>query len=101
MENEVLAKSSDIMDTIFNDQPFAKALILEEDGESIGFAIYFHNYSTFLCRPGVYLEDIYVREAYRGKGYGTSVFNYLCKEAKQNNYGRVEWWCLNWNEPSI
>ena len=56
-------------------------MILEEDGKPIGFAIYFHNYSTFFCRPGVYLEDIYVKEAYRGKGYGTKVFNYLFEEA--------------------
>ena len=101
MEDEVIATEKDIRETLFNDRPVAKALILEVDGAPIGFSLYFHNYSTFLCRPGIYIEDIYVQKLHRGKGYGTAVFQHLCREAKENNYGRVEWWCLDENKPSI
>lgn len=101
MEDKVIAKGKDVRDTLFGQNPTAKALVLEVEGTPVGFAVYFHNYSTFLCRPGIYIEDIYVRPEDRNKGYGTAVFQHLCLEAKENNYGRVEWWCLDSNKPAI
>lgn len=101
LEHEVVATCQDIEETLFGPHPTAYALMLEENKIPIGFALYFHNYSTFLCRPGIYIEDIYVEPAFRGKGYGKAVFKYLADMAEENNYGRIEWWCLDWNKPSI
>ena len=101
LAHEVTGTKEDIEETLFGDHPKAEALILEVDEEPAGFALFFHNYSTFLCKPGLYIEDIYVREEYRGKGYGIRFFNHLCAIAKQRNCGRVEWWCLDDNKPSI
>ena len=71
------------------------------DGEKVGFALFFHNFSTFLGRAGLYLEDLYVKEAYRGKGYGKALFTELARIAVERGCGRFEWWCLDWNQPSI
>jgi len=71
------------------------------NGIIIGYSLHFLNFSTFLCKPGIYLEDIYIQPEYRAKGYGKKMLLHLCHIAKQNNYGRVEWQVLNWNEPSI
>lgn len=71
------------------------------DNNPAGFALFFHNYSTFLCKHGIYIEDIYVREKYRGKGYGKYLLQSICSIAKDRDCGRVEWWCLDWNKPSI
>ena len=101
MEEHVVATLEDVEKTLFQENPKAFALIGEESGAPIGFALYFYNYSTFLCKYGIYIEDIYVREAYRGKGYGTSFFHHMCQLAKAQECGRVEWWCLDWNRPSI
>lgn len=101
MANQVVATMEDVEKTLFGSTPAAHALIGEENGEPVAFALYFHNYSTFLCKLGIYIEDIYVREGYRGKGYGTSFFRYICQVAEAKEYGRVEWWCLDWNNPSI
>ncbi|KYR02617.1 GCN5-related N-acetyltransferase [Tieghemostelium lacteum] len=71
------------------------------NGEIIGYSLHFLNFSTFLCRPGIYLEDIYVQPAYRGRKYGKALLLNLCKIAKEKGYGRVEWQVLDWNAPSI
>ena len=71
------------------------------DGERVGFALFFHNFSTFLGRAGLYLEDLYVKEEYRGKGYGKALFTELARIAVERGCGRFEWWCLDWNQPSI
>lgn len=72
------------------------------DGETeVGFALFFHNFSTFLGRSGIYLEDLYVRPAYRGKGYGKGLLTLLGHIAAERGCGRLEWWCLDWNKPSI
>ena len=81
MTDQVVATVESIQKTLFGNTPAAHALIAEEQGQPIGFAIYFHNYSTFLCKYGIYIEDIYVREAFRGKGYGTIIFQHICKIA--------------------
>ena len=69
--------------------------------EKAGFALYFNNFSTFLTRPGIFIEDLYVKKEYRGKGIGKALITYLAEKAVSNGYGRVEWNCLNWNQPSI
>ena len=70
-------------------------------GKEVGFALFFHNFSTFLGRSGIYLEDLFVLPEYRGKGYGKSILKQLAKIAVERGCGRLEWWCLDWNKPSI
>ena len=72
-----------------------------ENGKEVGFALFFHNFSTFLGRAGLYLEDLYVLPEHRGKGYGKAIFRRLASIARQRGCGRMEWWCLDWNAPSI
>ncbi|MCI8464495.1 MAG: GNAT family N-acetyltransferase [Lachnospiraceae bacterium] len=79
----------------------AEVLFAVEDGKEIGFALFFHNFSTFLGKSGLYLEDLFIRPENRGKGIGTEIFKRLAKIAKERGYGRMEWSCLNWNKPSI
>ena len=79
----------------------AEVLFALENDQEIGFALFFHNFSTFLGRAGIYLEDLYVRPEYRGKGYGKSLLKELAKIALERGCGRLEWWCLDWNQPSI
>ena len=79
----------------------AEVLFLLEDGQEVGFALFFHNFSTFLGRAGLYLEDLYVRPAYRGKGYGKALIQKLAQIAVRRGCGRMDWWCLDWNKPSI
>jgi len=86
---------------LFGPRPFAEVLLAEEDGEVVGFALFFHNYSTFLGRPGLYLEDIFVRPEYRGRGHGKALLAALARIAVERGCGRMEWTVLNWNEPSI
>ncbi len=101
LDEHVVATHDDVINTFFCENPRVEAVILEENNEPVGSAIYFHNYSTFLCRHGIYIEDIYVREQHRGKGYGKALLKHICEIAHARNCGRVEWWCLDWNKPSI
>lgn len=101
LEHQVSGTVENIEHTLFSDHPKVEALILEVDNNPAGFALFFHNYSTFLCKHGIYIEDIYVREKYRGKGYGKYLLQSICSIAKDRDCGRVEWWCLDWNKPSI
>lgn len=86
---------------LFGPQPRAEALIVEADGEVAGFALFFHNFSTFLGKPGLYLEDLYIRPAFRGRGYGREVMQRLARIALARGCGRFEWWVLDWNSPAI
>lgn len=79
----------------------AEVLFALEDGKEAGFALFFHNFSTFLGCAGLYLEDLYVRPQYRGKGYGKAIFQKLAVLARERGCGRLEWWCLDWNQDSI
>ena len=79
----------------------AEVLFAVKDGEEIGFALFFHNFSTFLGRAGIYLEDLYVKPEYRGNGYGKALLQELARIALERGCGRLEWWCLDWNQPSI
>jgi GNAT superfamily N-acetyltransferase len=88
--------------SLFGDRPYAEVLIAEDDaGEAAGFALFFHNFSTFLGRPGIYLEDLFVRPEARGKGYGKALLGRLAAIAVERGCGRLEWAVLNWNTPSI
>lgn len=96
----VIATEESLEDHIFNKER-VEVIIAEEDNIPIGFALFFYNFSTFVGRSGLYLEDIYIKPEYRGKGYGKKIFKELAKIAVERNCGRMEWVCLNWNEPSI
>jgi GNAT superfamily N-acetyltransferase len=87
--------------TLFGERPAAEVLLAHSDSESIGFALFFPNYSTFLAQPGIYLEDLYVKPHARGKGAGLALFVELARIAVARGCGRVEWSVLDWNEPSI
>ena len=100
MENEVVATKESIEKSIF-DLNQAKVLIAEENNVPVGFALYFYNYSTFFGKANIYLEDIFVYEKYRKRGYGKKLFFEVVKIAKENNASRIDWLCLNWNKPAI
>jgi GNAT superfamily N-acetyltransferase len=95
MDAELLRKG------LFGERPYAEVLIAEADGKAAGFALYFHNFSTFLGRPGIYLEDLFVRPDHRGKGYGRALLKRLAEIAVERDCGRMEWAVLDWNEPAI
>ena len=98
--NEVKTTVSEIEKSLFSSNATAKALICEENGVAIGFAVYFYNYSTWLGKKGIYLEDLYVSEAKRKRGAGKALLKYLAQKAVEENCGRFEWSCLDWNTPS-
>ena len=97
----VVATEEQLRSTLFGAVRLAEVLIGSADGEPAGFAIFFHNYSTFLAQPGIYLEDLFVKPEFRGRGYGKALLVRLAQIARDRNCGRVEWAVLNWNEPSI
>src|SRR5262249_9690193 len=86
---------------LFGPRQYAEVLLAEDDGEVVGFALFFTNYSTFLGRPGIYLEDIFVRPEKRGHGHGKMLLTALARLAVERDYGRIEWSVLDWNAPSI
>ena len=100
MLSEVIATEELLEEWLFEKQK-AEVLIGEIDGNPISFALFFHNFSTFLGKPGIYLEDLYVLPEMRGKGIGTSMLSFLAKLALERKCGRLEWACLDWNKPSI
>ena len=100
MENDVEATAGMLEEQLF-DKERAEVVFAVENGKEVGFALYFHNFSTFVGRSGLYLEDLFVMPEHRGKGYGKALFMHLVKTARQRNCGRMEWVCLNWNKPSI
>ena len=100
LENDVITSVDELRENIFN-KNLAKVLIAEEDEKPVGFALYFYNFSTFVGKPGIYLEDLFVEPEHRGKGYGKSLLIELAKIAKAENCGRFEWSVLDWNTPSI
>lgn len=98
--NEVVATEELLKEWIFEKKK-AEVIFILEDEKEVGFALFFHNFSTFLGRAGLYLEDLFVLPEYRGKGYGKSLLKELAKIAIERGCGRLEWWCLDWNKPSI
>ena len=101
LAHECVATEADIKKTLFGERRYAEVVIARYDNVPAGFALFFHNYSTFLAKPGIYLEDLFVLPEYRGKGIGKALLVHLAKLAKERNCGRFEWWVLDWNEPSI
>ena len=100
MLDEVIATEELLKEWIFV-QKKAEVIFAIVDDKEIGFALFFHNFSTFLGRTGIYLEDLYVMPEYRGKGYGKALLKKLAQIAVERKCGRLEWWCLDWNQPSI
>ena len=100
MLDEVVATPELLEKWIFDERK-AEVIFALEGGKEVGFALFFHNFSTFLGRAGIYLEDLYVRPECRGKGYGKALLKELARIAVERGCGRLEWWCLDWNQPSI
>ena len=100
MSNDVVATEELLKQNIF-EKKLAEVIIAEFDNKPVGFALFFHNFSTFLGKGGIYLEDLYVQPAMRGKNIGKTLLSSLAKLAVDRDCGRLEWSCLNWNEPSI
>ncbi|MES2126866.1 MAG: GNAT family N-acetyltransferase [Pseudomonadota bacterium] len=101
LEHLVVATEALLHEGLFSDKPSCEAIVGVEDGEVVTFALFFHNFSTFLTRKGLYLEDLYVKQAHRGKGYGRQMLVALAQLAVARNCGRFEWSVLDWNEPAI
>lgn len=99
--HEARATDADLRETLFCDRPFAEVVIARFGDDAVGFALFFHNYSTFLGKPGIYLEDLFVRPTYRGKGFGELLLRHLAQLAVQRGCGRFEWSVLDWNQPAI
>ena len=100
MLDEVVADEKTLEEWIFDRQK-AEVLFAVAEGKEVGFALFFHNFSTFLGRAGIYLEDLFVQPEYRGRGYGKGILKKLAAIALERGCGRLEWWCLDWNKPSI
>ena len=100
MQNDVVATEELLKEWIFEKNK-AEVIFVLEDGAEVGFALFFHNFSTFLGRAGLYLEDLYVKSEHRGKGYGKGLLKKLAQIAVERGCGRLEWSCLDWNKPSI
>lgn len=101
LAHEVVATEALLHETLFGERPYAEVVIAEADSETVGFALFFHNYSTFLGRAGIYLEDLFIRPQFRGHGYGKSLLQYVGQLANARGCGRFEWSVLDWNEPAI
>lgn len=100
MLDEVIADEKTLEEWIFDKQK-AEVIFALEGSKEVGFALFFHNFSTFLGRAGIYLEDLYVQPEYRGRGYGKALLKKLASIAVERGCGRLEWWCLDWNRSSI
>jgi GNAT superfamily N-acetyltransferase len=99
--DEVKATEREIMETIFADNPKVFCDFVEIDGDIAGMAIWFLNYSTWQGKHGIYLEDLYVKPEYRGRGYGKALLQHLARICNERGYGRFQWWVLDWNSPAI
>lgn len=100
MYDEVTATEELLSKWIFEERK-ANVIFIMDNGKEVGFALFFNNFSTFLGKPGIYLEDLYIEPKYRHRGYGKALIKKLAKIAIENGYGRIEWWCLDSNKPSM
>ena len=100
MTDDVVADEDTLNEWLF-DKKTAEVIFILDDGQEVGYMLFFHNFSTFLGRAGIYLEDLYIKPDFRGKGLGRAALKELARIAVNEGYGRVEWSCLDWNEPSI
>jgi len=101
LASDVVATEAGLAETLFGARPAAEVLLAEESGRAVGFALFFQNYSTFLGKPGIYLEDLFVEPAIRGKGLGKQLLQAVARLAVERGCGRFEWAVLDWNEPAI
>ena len=101
LRHRMVGNANDLQRHLFGEPRYARALLADWDGAAAGFALYFFNYSTFLCRPGLYLEDLFVRPAHRGRGIGLALLEALEQRARAAGCGRLEWAVLDWNQPAI
>jgi GNAT superfamily N-acetyltransferase len=101
LADKVVFANDQLQQYLFGPRPYAEVLLAEDAGAVVGFALFFHNFSTFLGRPGIYLEDLFVEPDHRGRGHGKALLAALARLAVERNCGRVEWAVLDWNEPSI
>ena len=101
LEHEVVASEADVHAALFGPRPYAEVALACLGGEPVGFALYFHNFSTFIGKPGIYLEDLFVRPEARGLGAGKRLFAFLARTALERGCARLDWAVLDWNEPSI
>jgi len=101
LEHEMVATEADVHAALFGPRPYAEVALACLDAEPVGFALYFHNFSTFVGKPGIYLEDLFVRPAARGCGAGKRLFAYLARTALERGCARLDWAVLDWNAPSI
>lgn len=99
--DEVEATEEDLANTILAQDPKAHCEVIEVDGEVVGMAIWFLNYSTWQGKHGIYLEDLYIKPEYRGRGYGKALLKHLASICNERGYGRFQWWVLDWNSPAI
>lgn len=101
LAHEVVATEADVRESLFGATPHAEAVVARAGTEAVGFAVWFHNYSAFLSRPGLYLEDLFVLPAWRGRGIGQALLRHLARVAVERGCGRMEWAVLDWNDPAI
>lgn len=101
LSHEVVATEDTLRSTLFDERPGAEVVIGRVGDEVVGFALFFQNYSTFLARPGLYLEDLYVRPKFRGQGHGELLLRHLARLCVERNYGRLEWAVLDWNHRAV
>ena len=97
LAHEVVATKEILDETLFGERSYAEVIIAEYENMPVGYTLFFHNFSTFLGRPGIYIEDLYVTPEYRGKGIGKALLNYCAMLARKRKCGRMEWWVLKWN----
>ncbi|HAX76571.1 MAG TPA: GNAT family N-acetyltransferase [Cyanobacteria bacterium UBA11372] len=101
LSHAVTGSPASLEEHLFGKRTYAEAILAELEGQAVGFALFFHNYSTFLTKPGIYLEDIFVLPQYRGQGIGKALLSYIAKLAVERGCGRLEWSVLDWNSPAI
>jgi GNAT superfamily N-acetyltransferase len=101
LEHMAVGTPAQMRDALFGPRPACEAVMLDVEGRSVGFALYFISFSTFLCKPGLYLEDLFVEPGQRGKGFGKALLRHLAQTCVDRGYGRFEWRVLDWNAPSI
>ncbi|GET38712.1 GNAT family N-acetyltransferase [Microseira wollei] len=101
LSHAVSGSPASLEEHLFGKRAYAEAILAQFDGQAVGFALFFHNYSTFLTKPGIYLEDIFVLPEYRGQGIGKALLTYVAKLAVERGCGRLEWSVLDWNSPAI
>ncbi len=101
LSHAVTGDAATLREHLFGPQPYASAIIAEVEEQAVGYALFFYNYSTFLTKPGIYLEDLFVLPEYRGQGIGKAMISYVVQIARGQGCGRVEWSVLDWNEPAI